>query len=236
MKYLATLGAVCAVGLGAMSGQAQADIYHFTQTGTIESGFDTRGIFGADGADLSGRTYSATLTFDPSLLEFIPLSGPPFDNHLYIGASGIFEVKIDDVSYSFAAGGPYQFSYSSAEAYPGVTNGWTYVVGGSLNGSGGNVNLAIASATNFIGSLGLTPYAYALTDQDMTFMGSGSNVWDGGDFQLAFRPATVALTSEPGTLAPPAAVPEPASWALMIVGFGGAGAMLRGRRRGVFAA
>lgn len=27
------------------------------------------------------------------------------------------------------------------------------------------------------------------------------------------------------------AVPEPATWALMILGFGGAGAMLRGRRR-----
>jgi hypothetical protein len=32
------------------------------------------------------------------------------------------------------------------------------------------------------------------------------------------------------------AVPEPATWALMIIGFGGAGAMLRGRRRRTLAA
>lgn len=234
MKYFATLGAVCALGLSAMGGQAQADIYHFTQTGTIASGFDTHGIFGADGADLSGRAYSATLTFDPSLLEYSPISGPPFDSRLYVGATGIFDIKIDGVSYAFETGGPYQFSYASAEAYPGVTNGWTYVVGGSLTGSGGDVNLAIASATNFIGSLGLAAYAYTLTDQDMAFLGSESNVWNGGDFKLAFRPATVSLTSEPGTLAPAGGVPEPASWALMIVGFGGAGVMLRSRRRPAF--
>jgi hypothetical protein len=34
----------------------------------------------------------------------------------------------------------------------------------------------------------------------------------------------------------PAAVPEPGTWALMILGFGGAGAMLRSRRRVAFAA
>jgi hypothetical protein len=34
-----------------------------------------------------------------------------------------------------------------------------------------------------------------------------------------------------GVGAPVGGVPEPASWALMILGFGSAGAMLRGRRR-----
>ena len=33
-----------------------------------------------------------------------------------------------------------------------------------------------------------------------------------------------------GDLAPSAAVPEPATWAMMILGFGAAGAMLRQRR------
>ena len=56
MKYFATLGAVCAPGLSAMGGQVQADIYHFTQTGTITSGVDTQRLFGKSGADLSGLT------------------------------------------------------------------------------------------------------------------------------------------------------------------------------------
>jgi hypothetical protein len=42
---------------------------------------------------------------------------------------------------------------------------------------------------------------------------------------------------EQGAVAVPvgAAVPEPGTWALMIIGFGGAGAMLRARRRRAFA-
>jgi hypothetical protein len=38
------------------------------------------------------------------------------------------------------------------------------------------------------------------------------------------------------TLNGPGGVPEPATWALMIVGFGGAGAMLRRRRAALVAA
>lgn len=40
MKQFATLGAVCAIGLSALAGQAQADIYVFTHSGTVESGID----------------------------------------------------------------------------------------------------------------------------------------------------------------------------------------------------
>jgi hypothetical protein len=39
---------------------------------------------------------------------------------------------------------------------------------------------------------------------------------------------------DPGVLSvqdPPSGVPEPASWAMMLVGFGGVGAMLRGARK-----
>lgn len=46
-------------------------------------------------------------------------------------------------------------------------------------------------------------------------------------------PTGATFTSESGSFlsAPTAAVPEPATWALMILGFGGAGAALRRRRR-----
>lgn len=39
-----------------------------------------------------------------------------------------------------------------------------------------------------------------------------------------------------GTNGPPVNVPEPATWGLMLVGFFGAGALIRSRRRGAFAA
>ena len=45
----------------------------------------------------------------------------------------------------------------------------------------------------------------------------------------------VSYTSESGVLLTSAAVPEPSAWATMILGFCGAGAMLRGARRRVAA-
>jgi hypothetical protein len=44
-------------------------------------------------------------------------------------------------------------------------------------------------------------------------------------------PATLDYSTLSYSLASPAAVPEPATWAMMIVGFGGVGALMRRRRR-----
>ena len=234
MKYFATLGAVCAIGLSALASQAQADIYHFTQTGTINSGVDTQGLFGGAGADLSGRQYSAKLTFDPTLLTFVSSDDPVFALRNYYGSIGIAEIEVEGVSYSFEVGGLNQFTFLLGKADPAITPGWIYVANGTLTGSGGTVNLGLFSATNFMGPLELSTFDYALTDADRAFLGPDGAYWDGGDFKFALRADTISLTSEPGTLAPPAGVPEPASWALMIVGFGGAGVMLRSRRRPAF--
>jgi hypothetical protein len=44
-------------------------------------------------------------------------------------------------------------------------------------------------------------------------------------------PGGGSVTGSSGTGVPVAWVPEPGTWALMILGFGGAGAMLRRQRR-----
>lgn len=51
------------------------------------------------------------------------------------------------------------------------------------------------------------------------FTGAGYFVMDGVSLQVG------------DAVVPPTAVPEPGAWALMLLGFGGAGAMIRGRRR-----
>jgi hypothetical protein len=55
---------------------------------------------------------------------------------------------------------------------------------------------------------------------------------DGGSYTLTFQGTVNAdETAFIDNVSATGAVPEPAAWTLMILGFGGAGAMLRGRRR-----
>lgn len=57
---------------------------------------------------------------------------------------------------------------------------------------------------------------------------------DGASYTLAFQGAVNGdQTAFIDQVSATGAVPEPAAWALMIVGFGGAGALLRGKRRTV---
>ena len=230
MKYFATLGAVCAIGLSALAGQAQAEIYHLNTTGKIDSGVDTRGLFGTSGADLSGHAYSVTFTFDPGLLDFVDVNEALYQSRLYIGDIGIAEVTIDGVSYAYNADGIGQFTFLKFAIDPSVTTGGiSNSFGATLGGAGGYLSMGLFSATHFSDSVELTAlFDYTLSDADHAIPLSDANYWDGGDFKFTFRPDTVSLTSEPGTLA---GVPEPTSWALMITGFGLAGVAVRARRR-----
>jgi hypothetical protein len=53
-----------AVALGLMSTAASATIVTETFTGTISSGIDVLGLFGARNANLEGLTYTAQFVFD----------------------------------------------------------------------------------------------------------------------------------------------------------------------------
>ena len=56
-----------------------------------------------------------------------------------------------------------------------------------------------------------------------------------GDYRLSFGGTTSGGGGEAGTLSFFAAVPEPGTWALMLLGFGGIGMAMRRRRRPVLA-
>jgi hypothetical protein len=73
--------------------------------------------------------------------------------------------------------------------------------------------------------------ALALTNRRVTFTLTGSDMELGGLRFTSSRPAFEVDTLSFATLA--AAVPEPASWALMIAGFGAAGVTLRRRKAAI---
>lgn len=84
---------------GLMSG-AQAALVTTTSQGTISYGYDGRGLFGAAGADLSGLSYSLTISGDTS--GYTDISVPAY-SYLYsygYGANSV-SMTVNNATYSW---------------------------------------------------------------------------------------------------------------------------------------
>ena len=87
------------------------------------------------------------------------------------------------------------------------------------NGTSGNI-------VDFSYDFGAGSVYYSSIPLDFYLNGGGSN---GASFRNIYTPNVIAQAASLG-----AAVPEPATWTMMIIGFGAAGSMIR-RRKAVFA-
>jgi hypothetical protein len=99
----------------------------------------------------------------------------------------------------------------------------------------------IASSTSTLDFTSITFNGVAGTVSNVphaeTAIVGGVSVTENGQQQLIVTGTGLSTSGWSGTATfDPAAVPEPATWALMIMGFGGAGALLRRRRTSVLAA
>ncbi|HEV2596658.1 MAG TPA: PEPxxWA-CTERM sorting domain-containing protein [Sphingomicrobium sp.] len=157
----------------------------------------------------------------PALADTVPAAAPPM-----------------------AAAGDYSFSYSAG----------TYTGSGTLTVDGSGNITGISGTANGNNIVGLSSYASA---DNLLYDGSnGTSAWldysglsfstlantfgigntGGGDYgvtDMASNPAGTCCGSHPAQLniSAIAAVPEPATWAMMLIGFGGMGFAMRGRRR-----
>ena len=122
-----------------------------------------------------------------------------------------------DVAGGFTTG--FSFFYSSVNV-PGVVNVWS-----GLDGTGtllATLNLPVTPTNGDPGCLG-EPFC-PFEEFGVTFAGTAHSVDFGGTAnQIGFDNITLG--------SPIAPVPEPAAWAMMLVGFGGLGMALRSRRR-----
>lgn len=253
----AALGAALTFALGLLAAAPAASAaVTYTYAGTVKSGFDQTGVFGLAGQDFAGLGLTFTARFVREDLPGADYLSTPTSTEI----RGLFpnspvrgEVTINGHTVSFdsylgqqiqmkdpdflGSGSEYeQFAHNvdrflnSYDAQTGVTQ---YINTGLLVGGFGIdqnflaspdyhtlSNLSSAQGVEFVGQAHVAEY---VTGPDGVRQYSRYSI-------ARFTPTSLTVSDSGG---PVAGVPEPSAWALMILGFGSTGAMLRARRRGL---
>jgi hypothetical protein len=236
-RRLMGLGAVAALSMSLSTGTgAQAGTVYVPATGDIflatqPVGTSIMGYFGADAAPANspvalGVMAGATLTFSASGSASVDdscFAGP--DGGCYADESGFSPAPasgtykgpavaligvFEGPGVTAVDSGPASLDYTQAAntalASQSPALNQIFFIGDGLTGTGSG------SIQDFVAPTGATSVYIAVADS------YGSSTGNAGGFDVSFTGAT--------------AVPEPASWALMILGLGMSGAMARRARRG----
>jgi len=233
--------APCAISLAvslALAGQASATVHHLTYSGVVTSALDSTGEFGA-GASLVGMSFVAQVIYDDAKAGATNIGDVYYDAYAGDGAANpvTATILLNGVTLSFGAtsGQDYRLdrnlqpgclsdctdAYFQQHAEDRYTENGIYTLNyinlGGMTSDGTLSGLA-HTAPNFTNPP-VDLYAYvSLFEQDI--------------FTLdARRSAAVSVRIDSVT----GGVPEPAAWALMLLGFGGVGGLLRRRRASVYA-
>jgi hypothetical protein len=231
MKFAAA--AVAAAGALICAGQASAAIMLARYEGVITAGYDTANIFGLGGS-MGGASYVATFTYDTARFTAHDLIDEP--DFWYEAIFGEYaDAPIRSVSIEInghtdtVAFGP-DAAYVQAQQYAYHDENGDRL-GGFLQGDDSSKSFlanVVLSATTVAPHTLAEPWSGAGPDARpsegiflrQTFGPSGFL----SAYEIRGRPTQLTVTAA-------GAAPEPAAWALMILGFGTAGAMLRRARR-----
>jgi len=225
------LAAVAAFGL---AGAAESQVIVQTYTGIALRGVDNDGFFGAVGTDVSGMHYTLTYTLDlhNPLMAYFEAGGYGAFNYQGAGTATLtmngHSVRTDWLTnagrgYEPVSDAPPLVSFLNSEGF----NKSTAPLRIDINTSIGFLDkpFNIDPGTDF--SYNLTDAQWALADLiwgSADYSGTTTYFYTGTSQAqsslLMLQDHTISIRT----------VPEPASWALMVAGFGLAGAAMRRRK------
>ncbi len=214
---------------------AHAATYIITYEGTVANSHDNAGIFGGSGSSLDGLDFTAVYT----LTDPLPGALSSGDGSTYAGTHGgshysapspvSATLTINDITQAFS--GDYLGVAAQQNDYGGSLDQVSHSSRDHMVINGTDIyngldNQIFSYSNDFISSIDYTsPLSYTAQAGD----------WGDGSFQI-YSPGGGYTFGElhptSVTIAPLAsAVPEPATWALTILGFGLMGGVMRRQRR-----
>jgi hypothetical protein len=242
IRTISARAAIAAVACGFMATAAEAKIMNVVYTGTVHGTYDSTGVFGTTPWALEGKDFTARFTYDTTLGN--RFGNAESDN--VEGGTGAYSGGASPITHaSLTINGITQAFKSDRLGSAGVANR-TGSVGTPLGGiSEVAESLLEAGGVEYGSSLLLGLFnGSAPTSLDTPFSGAPSGLYagqaSGGFYLYAFdidlQELTVDTRGEFTTahVSITEAVPEPSSWAVMMLGFGGVGATLRRRKVAMF--
>lgn len=210
MFRVAWVLAGCLALMGATEAGAVTVTVDFS--GSVTSGTDGAGLFGADGANLAGDTFSAEFLFDNEG-DTTTLPGVIQSSTLTIGGVEVAVPVEPDPSVN-------------PENYGLIAVGGTKI--GSIAATTVNDGLTPTDQIPlFLQSVSLN---HSYVDLTFTVIGGGYGFFNlGGGQTSGILEPTVATADTPPLVLPLSGAPEPATWAIMVIGFAAVGTVVRRR-------
>jgi len=205
---------------------ASAAVVTYTYTGYVAEGFDQIGLFG--GGDLTGADFTAVFSRDDALADDIGGDGG-VNSYVRGGQAVTGKLSIGGVTIDVGGANGEQSQFDN-----GAFEGFFHHAAGALGGMSFTAS-SMADPTDYLAGPDYHTLGSLTADDTPGFFWRGRFDFGAADpndenqglfTNGRFTPYAVTVSA--------AAAPEPATWAMMIAGFGGVGWTLR-RRRGLAA-